>query len=234
MGISWVLIVMGAPGSGKGTQARRLSQTLRLPQISTGDMLRKAVEMRTVLGEVTRQRMAAGDLVPDDVVCDIMSQRISLPDCSRGFILDGFPRTREQAMCLDPLLHSISPLQVTVFNIRVSEALLMKRTLGRRVCPACGDIYNIYLNAPKKEDLCNRDGTKLLSRLDDNEMTCRQRQRAYVKSSETLIGHYRSKGILYDIDGEWEVGAVSAQIYAVLGKLRQELTSTFGLEYSRS
>jgi adenylate kinase len=232
MGITWGLIVIGAPGSGKGTQARRLSQTLQLPQVSTGDMLRKAVAMETAFGELAKQRIEAGDLVPDDIMCSIMSHRIAMADCRCGFILDGFPRTIQQARFLDLLLQSKSRLQLVVFNIRVNECLLVKRTLGRRVCSACGEIYNIYLKTPKKEGFCNKDGEKLLSRLDDNKMTCRQRQRAYAKSSETLIEYYRSKSILYDIDGEWEVGAVSAQIYAVLGKLRQDHELTFELEYS--
>lgn len=233
MGIIWALIVMGAPGSGKGTQAQRLSKALRLPHLSTGDMLRKAVEMGTALGDIAKQRMEAGDLVPDDVMCGIMNHRIAMVDCRRGFILDGFPRTMEQARCLDLLLQSKSQLQVAVFNIRVNEGLLVKRTLGRRVCSACGEIYNIYLKAPKKEGLCDKDGKKLLARLDDNETTCRERQRTYLKSCETLIEYYRSKNLLYDIEGEWEVGAVSAQIYTMLGKLRQELEATFESEYSQ-
>lgn len=219
---AWALILMGAPGSGKGTQARRLSKTLGVPQVSTGDMLRKAVEAGTALGKLAERRMEAGDLVPDDVMCGILNQRIDMTDCRRGFILDGFPRTIEQARSLDLFLHSRSQWKPVVFNIRVDQNLLMERALGRRVCSACGEIYNIHLKAPKKEGFCNKDGEKLISRLDDNEVTHRRRQLAYAQASAPLIDHYRARDVLYDVDGNWETGAVSAQIYVVLGNLRQD------------
>jgi adenylate kinase len=221
MDAAWVLIMMGAPGSGKGTQARRLAKTLGLPQISTGDMLRKAVEAGTALGEPVKRQMESGALVPDEVMCGILNERLAMADCRRGFILDGFPRTIEQAKSLD-LLNARSQWKLAVFNIWVDQELLMMRTLGRRVCPACGDIYNIYLKPPRNEGFCNRDGERLISRLDDNEETHQRRQLAYADSSAPLVDHYRKKDALYDVDGNWETGVVSTQIYVVLGKLRQD------------
>ena len=219
---AWVLILMGAPGSGKGTQARRLAAALGLPQVSTGDMLREAVEAGSSLGKLAKQQMESGALVPDDVICGILNERIAMADCRRGFILDGFPRTTAQAESLDILLHARPRWKLAAFNIWVNQELLMMRTLGRRVCPACGAIYNIYLKAPRREGFCNQDGERLTCRLDDNEETHQRRQLAYAKSSMPLIDHYRQKDSLYDVDGNWETSVVSAQIYVVLGKLRQE------------
>lgn len=225
MEIKWVLVLLGAPGSGKETQARRLSRTLGLPQISTGDILRRAVEMGTELGKLAKRKMQAGDLVPDDVMCGIMSQRIAMEDCRRGFILDGFPRTPEQVKCLDVFLQSKPQMKVGVFNIRVNKDLLIRRMLGRRICIACGEIYNIYLKPPKKEGVCNKDGGKLICRPDDNEVTYGHRQLACAQTSRTVMEHYSSRDVLYEVDGNWEPGVVSTQIYATLGKVRQELES---------
>ncbi len=224
---AWALVLMGAPGSGKGTQARRLAETLELPHISTGDMLREAVQEGTALGELAKRHMEAGDLVPDAVIHGILSQRIALPDCRRGFILDGFPRTIEQAKSLDLLHQSRPQLKLVVFNIWVDQDLLMKRTLGRRICPACGEIYNIYLTPPRQEGACDKDGESLISRLDDNEATYRRRQLSHAEVSEPLIDYYRGQGVLYDVDGNWEAGSVSAQIFTVLGGLRQDGSPLF-------
>jgi len=236
MDTAWVLILLGAPGSGKGTQACQLSKTLGLPQISTGDILRKAVEARTPLGELAKRLMDAGDLVPDDVMCGIVDQRIAMMDCQRGFILDGFPRTIEQASFLDLFLKPRSQWKLAAFNIWVDQDLLRKRTLGRRLCPACGELYNIYLNPPRIEGFCDKDGEMLISRPDDNEETHRRRQIAYAEESAALIDHYRTRDLLYDVDGNWERGVVSAQIYVALGCLLHEVSPAFDrtLQWSKS
>ena len=228
MDTAWILILLGAPGSGKGTQARQLSKTLGLPHISTGDILRKATEARTPLGELARRRMDAGDLVPDDVMCGIVNQRIARMDCQRGFILDGFPRTVEQAKFLDLFLKPRAQWKLAVFNIWVDQDLLMMRTLGRRLCPACGEIYNMFLKPPKIEGFCDKEGEILVSRPDDNEETHRRRQIAYAEETAALIDHYRTGDSLYDVDGNWEMGVVSAQIYVALGCLLHEVSPAFG------
>jgi adenylate kinase len=236
MDTSWILILLGAPGSGKGTQARQLSKTLGLPHISTGDILRKAAEAGTPLGDLAKRLMDAGDLVPDDVMCGIVNERLARMDCQRGFILDGFPRTIGQARFLDLFLKSRSQWKLAAFNIWVDQDLLAKRTLGRRLCPVCGEIYNIYLNPPRIEGRCNNDGEILVSRPDDNEEAHRRRQIAYAEESADLIDYYRTRDLLHDVDGNWETGVVSAQIYVALGCLLHEVSPAFDrtLPWSKS
>jgi adenylate kinase len=198
------LIFLGAPGAGKGTQAREVSNQFAIPQISTGDMLRAAVKKETALGLAAKAKMEAGELVPDDVVCGIVDERISEPDCAKGFILDGFPRTLAQAEFVDRMLESKGRGKPLVMNIKVDEDLLMKRLTGRRTCSVCGEIYNVYFNPPKKEGVCDKDGGKLLQRADDNEETIRQRLVAYDKQTSPLIDYYRQKNLLHDVEGDKE------------------------------
>lgn len=195
------LIFLGAPGAGKGTQAREVSKALNIPQISTGDILREAVKKGTPLGLAAKAKMEAGQLVPDEVVCGIVEERISEPDCQAGFILDGFPRTIPQAEFVDRALETKGRGRPLVVNIAVDLDVLMKRLTGRRTCSTCGEIYNVYFNPPKAEGICDKDGAKLLERADDNEETIRQRLVAYDQQTRPLIDYYRKKGLLHDVEG---------------------------------
>ncbi len=202
-------IFLGAPGAGKGTQAREVSKHYGIPQISTGDILRDAVNRKTPLGLAAKARMEAGELVPDEVVEGIVEERINQPDCREGFILDGFPRTISQAQFVDRILAAKGEGRPLVLDIEVSEEVLLKRLTGRATCSVCGEIFNIYFNPPKVEGICDKDGGKLLRRADDNEATIRQRLEAYHKQTSPLIEYYRSQGVLLALDGNKEPEAIA-------------------------
>jgi adenylate kinase len=210
------LIFLGAPGAGKGTQAREVSKHFAIPQISTGDMLRDAVKKQTPLGLAARVKMEAGELVPDEVVCGIVEERIAEPDCQMGFILDGFPRTIPQAEFVGRMLQTKGRGDPLVLNIRVDHDVLMKRLTGRRTCSVCGEIYNVYFNPPKKEGVCDKEGGKLLQRADDNEETIRQRLVAYEKQTSPLIEYYRKKNLLCDFDGNRDPEPIAQEIVNAL------------------
>jgi adenylate kinase len=214
---SRALILLGSPGSGKGTQARELSRKYGLPHISTGDMLREAVRKQTPLGQVAKAKMEAGELVPDEVVCGIVRERISDPDCASGFILDGFPRTIVQAECFDCLVRGDPRGVPTVLDIRVDEETLVKRTVGRRTCPVCGEIYNVFYRPPKADEICDTHGVKLARRTDDNEETFRQRLLAYQSQTMPLIEHYRRSGALVEVDGDGEPAVITQRLFKLLG-----------------
>ena len=203
------LIFLGAPGAGKGTQAREVAKHFDIPQISTGDILRDAVKRATPLGLAAKLKMEAGQLVPDEVVDGIVAERLNLPDCKNGFILDGFPRTISQAQFVDRILTEKGEGRPIVFDIEVSEELLLKRLTGRRTCSVCGEIYNIHFNPPKVEGICEKDGGKLLQRADDNETTIRQRLESYHKQTSPLIEYYRTQGVLVPVDGNREPEAIA-------------------------
>jgi adenylate kinase len=210
------LIFLGAPGAGKGTQAREVSKEFGIPQISTGDILREAVKKGTALGLAAKVKMEAGQLVPDEIVCGIVEERISEPDCAAGFILDGFPRTIPQAQFVDKALESKGKGSPLVINIAVSEDLLMKRLTGRRTCSVCGEIYNVYFSPPQKEGVCDKDGGKLLQRADDNAETIRQRLVAYENQTSPLIEYYRRKNLLHDVDGNREPEPIARELIQFL------------------
>jgi adenylate kinase len=211
-------IFLGAPGAGKGTQAREVAKHYGIPQISTGDILRDAVKRQTTLGLAAKARMEAGELVPDEVVDGIVEERINEPDCKDGFILDGFPRTISQAQFVDRILAAKGEGRPLVLDIEVSEEVLLKRLTGRRTCPVCGEIYNIYFNPPKVEGICDKDGAKLLHRTDDNEATIRQRLEAYHKQTSPLIEYYRGQGVLLALDGNKEPEAIAKGLTDYLSK----------------
>ncbi len=198
------LIFLGAPGAGKGTQAREVSNQFAIPQISTGDVLREAVKKQTALGMAAKSKIEAGELIPDEVVCGIVEERVSEPDCAKGFILDGFPRTIAQAEFVDRMLETKGRGNPLVLNIMVAQDVLMKRLTGRRTCSVCGEIYNVYFNPPKHQGVCDRDSGKLTQRADDNEETIRQRLVAYEKQTSPLIDYYRRKNLLRDVEGDKE------------------------------
>ena len=211
-------IFLGAPGAGKGTQAREVSKHYGIPQILTGDILRDAVNRKTPLGLAAKARMEAGELVPDEVVEGIVEERINQPDCREGFILDGFPRTISQAQFVDRILAAKGEGRPLVLDIEVSEEVLLKRLTGRATCSVCGEIFNIYFNPPKVEGICDKDGGKLLRRADDNEATIRQRLEAYHKQTSPLIEYYRSQGVLLALDGNKEPEAIAKGLTDYLSK----------------
>jgi adenylate kinase len=213
---SQALIFLGAPGAGKGTQAREVATTFTIPQISTGEILREAVKQGTPLGLAAKAKMESGQLVPDEIVCGIVEERTNQPDCQAGFILDGFPRTIAQAEYVDRMLEAKGRGKPLVLNISVEQDVLMKRLTGRRTCVVCGEIYNVYFNPPKVEGICDKDGGKLTQRADDNEESIRQRLVAYDKQTLPLIEYYRRKSLLQDIDGNREPEPITRDLIQLL------------------
>ncbi len=206
------LILLGAPGAGKGTQAQKLVSTLKIPQISTGDMLRQAVAEKTPLGMEAKEYMDAGKLVPDDVVIRIVEARLRKPDCSNGFILDGFPRTVEQAKALD----AFAKIDY-VINIEVPENILVERITGRRSCKKCGAVYHVKYNPPVKDGVCDVCGAQLYQRDDDKEETVRKRLETYRKQTSMLIDYYRKQSKLVNINGNRDIEEIFKEILQKLG-----------------
>lgn len=195
------LILLGAPGAGKGTQAEVICQHLSIPAISTGNMIREALKSGTEMGLKAKSYMEAGTLVPDDVVIGIIQERLAKDDCKDGFILDGFPRTVVQAQALDDMGVEID----RVINIEVSDEDIEKRLSGRRVCESCGTSYHLLYKAPKNEGLCDRCGGKLITRKDDQPETIRDRLKVYHEQTEPLKDFYAQKGKLRTVIGQEEV-----------------------------
>jgi adenylate kinase len=220
------VLLLGAPGVGKGTQAQLLMARFGIPQISTGDILRENIAKGTALGKAAKTLMDQGQLVPDEIVNDMVGARLSGSDVQAGYILDGFPRTLAQATWLDaqlPNLRAMPPL--VAVNIRVDEAELLRRITGRRICPTCKRIYNIYSNPPLKEGVCDVDGTPLQHRSDDTEEAFVQRMKAYDSLTAPVIEHYRTSGRFREVDGEDSVEQVAESIVAALKDLRQQFPS---------
>jgi len=210
------LIFLGAPGAGKGTQAREVSREFGVPQISTGDLLRDAVEKQTALGQAAKAKMEAGELIPDEIVTAMVDMRIDEPDCKKGFLLDGFPRTLAQAESANRMFHAKKRGDPLVVDIQVDEALLLKRLTGRRTCATCGEIYNVHFTPPKKAEVCDKDGGELHHRADDNEETIRQRLVAYEKQTSPLVEYYRKKGMLHVVDGSKEPDVIARDLIQFL------------------
>lgn len=217
------IILLGPPGAGKGTQAKRIAERYGIPQISTGDILRENVERGTPLGLLARDIMARGDLVPDDPIFDMVAQRLRQMDCEHGFILDGFPRTPAQAGWLDAFLeheffeklHRGLCLPI-VIRIKVDYNRLVKRLTGRRTCLAGGHIYNVYSHPPKVDGICDVDGSRLVIRDDDREGVIRERLTAYELQTRPVIDYYEHKGRLVCIDGDAAMDEVSRQVWQLL------------------
>lgn len=202
------LVLLGAPGSGKGTQAKLLVDKLNIPQISTGDLLRAAVEAQTPLGRQAKAIMDAGQLVPNDLVLGLIRERLNNPDSRNGFILDGFPRNLEQAEELDRLLDSLSmPIQKSIL-IDVDFDILMQRLTGRLTCEDCGAVYNTFTNPPTMEDECDQCGGNLHHRSDDNEETIGKRLRVYETQTQPVAEYYRKQGKLSVIEGKGEISDI--------------------------
>ncbi len=212
------LILLGPPGAGKGTQAVRLVKHFGIPQISTGDILRKAVKDRTELGTLAKKYMDSGGLVPDEVVIGIIRERIAQPDCGKGYILDGFPRTIAQAEALDEMLAKMGTGIDHVVNIAVDDDEIIKRLTGRRTCSKCGAGYHILFDPPSKEGICDKCGGKLIQRDDDKEATIRARLKVYREQTEPLIAYYTGKHLLRTISGEGNMEEIFASILKELGE----------------
>ena len=217
------VILLGAPGAGKGTQAKVIAAQFGIPQISTGDILRENVGKGTELGKQAKAIMEKGELVPDKLVCDMVADRLSQPDCRRGFILDGFPRTVGQAEWLDSFLspkffekHGVGKLPPVVVDIAVGYNQLLQRLTGRRSCPTCGRIYNVYFQPPRVADTCDVDGSKLLTRKDDTEEVISERLRAYERQTLPLAQYYRDRDALRQVNGDQDVDQVTAETLQVI------------------
>ncbi len=205
-------VFLGMPGAGKGTQAKIISKKYDIPHISTGDILREAVANKTELGLKAKKYMDEGALVPDELVVSLVKERISQPDCEKGFILDGFPRNLEQAKILEEMLNGIDKTLDTVFFFSLDEEVVVKRLTARRVCSNCGAVYNMIYNPPKVEGICDICGGKLIVRDDDKEETVRNRLKTYNKDTAPLIDYYKEKGLLYTIDASLSVENVTKEI----------------------
>lgn len=208
-----VVILLGPPGCGKGTQSRELSRALGLIHISSGDLLRKAADEDSELGHTVRKTMHAGELVSDSLVCQMVVARTAQPDCQRGVILDGFPRTMDQARFLCPLL---PPGQTLVLDLKMSSTVLVQRILGRLTCPACGEIYNIHSRPPRRTGTCDRDSAVLGRRGDDSESTVRQRLIDYEQQISPLADHFRELNILQEINADVPPALLSEQLCALV------------------
>ncbi len=212
------VIFLGAPGVGKGTQAKEVARVLGVPHLSTGDMFRDHVGRGTELGQKAKPIMDRGELVPDEIVLGMVEERIVRMDCQRGFIFDGFPRTLAQAEALDRILEARGfGDAITVLHVEVSEAQLLRRLTGRRTCKRCGAIYNVFDRPPKQEGRCDRDGGELVQRDDDREEVIRARNAAYDRQTRPLVEYYRAKGVLVNVDGEGAPEAITRKVLEILG-----------------
>ena len=210
------IVLLGAPGSGKGTQAKKLMADRSIPQVSTGDMLREAVAAGTRFGLKAKPVIEAGNFVPDDVVLGIISERLTQPDAQDGFILDGFPRTTQQALDLEELLDQMgTPLETAVL-LDIDFDILMKRLTGRRTCSLTGKLLNVYFSTQEELDECTNAGGKLIQREDDNEETIANRLRIYGERTEPLIEFYRKRGKLTTIDAEGQIDEVYGRLTTAL------------------
>jgi len=227
------IILLGPPGAGKGTQAKRISEHYGVPQISTGDILREQVQRGTPIGIEARDIMARGDLVPDELMYGMVAERLRQADCERGFILDGFPRTAAQAGWLDAFLEheffdnmARSKCLPIVIRIDVDYNLILRRIAGRRSWPACGRIYNVYLQPPRVADTCDYDGSKLIARDDDREEVIRDRLERYDLQTRPVAEYYERKGRLEAVNGEMPVERVTEEIIRLIQKSRAEAVSS--------
>ena len=217
------VILLGPPGAGKGTQAKRIEQHYHIPQISTGDILRQNVKTGTRLGRAAKAVMERGQLVPDELVCPMVAERLRDLDCERGFILDGFPRTAAQAGWLDAFLENeffdksngCNRLPI-VIRLNVDYNELLRRLTGRRSCPTCGRTYNVHQQPPKVDELCDVDGTKLIVREDDREEVIRERLHEFDLQTRPVADYYLAKGRLMTVNGDLPMDQVTAQIFCII------------------
>ena len=213
------IVLLGPPGAEKGTQSKRITEHYRIPQVSTGDLLREHVKQQTPLGREVQALIAKGELVSDHLVCDIVAWRLREPDAQRGFVLDGFPRTQKQAAWLDAFLKfeffengKWAAWLPIVVRIQVDYNKLLLRITGRRICPIDGTIYNVYSKPPRVDEICDKDGAELVTRDDDREEVIRERLDAYERQTKPVAEYYQQLGRLATIDGDQPVDDVTARI----------------------
>ncbi|MGG4216238.1 adenylate kinase [Paenibacillus sp. FSL L8-0638] len=210
------ILIMGPPGAGKGTQADVIVKEFGIPHISTGDAFRLAMKQGTPIGIKAKEYIDKGELVPDDVTIGIVEERLQQPDCKKGFLLDGFPRTLAQAEALDQILGRLDTKLDDVINLKVDSDNLLARITGRRVCKSCGTSYHIVFNPPKVEGICDKDGGELYQRPDDNEDSVRTRLDEYSNKTAPLLTFYENQNLLRHIDGEQDIDVVSQNIVSLL------------------
>lgn len=210
------LVVFGPPSAGKGTQAQKLSKRYGIPQVATGDLLREQVAKKTPIGVKVKSYLDSGRLGPDDLIVQMIAERVSKPDCANGYLLDGFPRTMGQAKELEKM----TDIDL-VLNIVVDFEVLVERAVGRRICPKCAAVYHVKFNPPKKEGICDKCGSALIQRDDDKEATVRNRLKVYQEQTAPLVEYYRKKGKLVDIDGSGGIDAVQAKMVDAIDRLKK-------------
>ena len=210
------IVLMGLPGAGKGTQADKIIEKYEIPHISTGDMFRAAISNGTELGLEAKSYMDRGALVPDEVTIGIVRERLSNSDCDKGFLLDGFPRTVPQAEALDSILDELGKKIDHTINIQVEKDELIARLSGRRICKACGTSYHVLFNPPKVDGQCDKDGSELYTRADDNPETVANRLEVNMNQAQPLLDFYQAKGVLTNIDGQQHIDKVFADLDALL------------------
>ena len=210
------LVFLGPPGAGKGTEAREIVKQLGIPHISTGDMFRENAERKTPLGLKAKATMDSGELVGDDVVNEMVQERISRDDCGRGFLLDGYPRTLAQAEALKGILRQKESGAPVVIYLRLGYNIVVERLSGRRICPVCNRIYNLSLQPPAQLGICDADGASLQQRPDDREEAIRERLSAYETQTAPLIAFYRNEGRFYEVDADQAPGRITGAIHRIL------------------
>ena len=211
------IIMLGAPGAGKGTQAKQIAAKYQIPHISTGDIFRANIKNGTELGKKAKEYMDQGLLVPDELTCDLVMDRIGQEDCANGFVLDGFPRTIPQAESLDAALSKIGQKMDFAIDVDVPDSHIVKRMSGRRACLSCGETYHIVAIPPKKEGICDACGKELVLRDDDKPETVQKRLDVYHEQTQPLIDYYKKQGILHSVDGTQPMEDVFANIDAIIG-----------------
>lgn len=215
------IVLLGPPGAGKGTQAQRLAQSLGMAHISSGDLFREHLKAQTELGKLAQSYMNRGELVPDDVTIAMVRERVGRPDCARGAILDGFPRTPAQAAALDEMLAELRGRVVSVPLIQVPAEVLIERLGGRWTCRAQGHVYHAKYNPPRVPGVCDIDGSELYQREDDLPATVARRIQVYLEQTAPLVDYYRQKGLLVEIDGTRPIEEVSARLLEAVEKARK-------------
>ena len=210
------MVLLGPPGAGKGTQAKLLQERFKACQVSTGDILRKAVAEQTPLGKQAAQYIKQGALVPDPLIVNLVAERLQDKDCEKGFILDGFPRTISQAESLDEILTRMGLTLDRVLSVQVPHSVIVQRLAGRRTCKGCGALYHLTLDPPDKEGVCDRCGGELYQRDDDREETITARLKVYETQTAPLMNYYRERGLLRDIDGVGKVDEIHSRVIKVL------------------